>query len=109
MTDMESTPRFASEGNFQLKASYVFNVVVAYEDFVAGKRAKDTCDTIIRDLGPNYTFHFDLWKFDVLQVPQLREIAANDALDAHMIIIAAQGKDELPQALKDWIQNWSPR
>jgi hypothetical protein len=82
-----------------------FNVVIAYEDFETGKHAKKTYDFLVEHLGRDCLFTNQMWKFDILGLPKLREIAVKDAAAADIIIISCRG-DELPAALKLWIESW---
>jgi hypothetical protein len=86
-----------------------FNIVIAYEDLAAGVRAKQTFDYLLAELGGRFTFTCKLWKFRILEAPQLSEIAAQDAAEADMIMVAAHGHQELPSAVRGWINLWLQR
>lgn len=86
-----------------------FNVVLVYEDFPAGIRATQMVDRLLHDLDPQFAYDSKIWKFDILQIAQLRELAVQDAADADLIIIAAHGTTELPAAVKCWINLWLAR
>jgi hypothetical protein len=83
-----------------------FNVVIAYEDFGTGKHAKTTCDLLTENLGPDCHVNTQMWKFDVLALPKLREMAAKDAAAADIIIISCRGDSDLSAPLKAWIESW---
>jgi hypothetical protein len=83
-----------------------FNVVIAYEDFETGKHGKKTYDFLVQNLGEECRFDNQMWKFDVLAVPKLREMAAKDAVAADIIIISAHGQSELPMEVKSWMELW---
>jgi len=83
-----------------------FNVVIAYEDFETGKQAKKACDFLTENLGPDCHVNNQMWKFDVLGLAKLREMAAKDAAAADIIIISCRGDNELPEPLKAWIELW---
>jgi hypothetical protein len=87
------------------EASPCFNVVIAYEDFDTGKHAKKTYDFLATNLGHECHFSNQMWKFDVLSVPKLREIAAKDAATADIIIVSCRG-GELPDYVMAWIELW---
>jgi len=57
-------------------------VVIAYEDFETGKQAKRTFDFLAEQLKDECQFTNQMWKFDVLNIPKLREMAAKDAAGA---------------------------
>ncbi len=83
-----------------------FNTVVAYEDVVAAKRAKEICDRLRCFIGDGITFEMHLWRFDVLRTPDLRDVAVNDAVQARLILIASRGRGDLPAETKAWIEFW---
>ena len=84
-----------------------FNVVIAYEDFAAGLHAQETCDFLARNLERELTLDSQMWKFDVLGNPKLREMATRDAAEADLIMISTHGDGDLPQEVKDWIDEWT--
>jgi len=83
-----------------------FNVVIAYEDFETGKLAKKTYDFLATHLGQECRFSNQMWKFDILTLPKLREMAAKDVCLADIVIISCRG-EELPEPVKEWIELWS--
>jgi len=82
-----------------------FNVVIAYEDFQTGKHAKRTYDFLVEHLGCDCHFSNQMWKFEVLSIPKLREIAAKDVELADIVVVSCHG-DELPPHVKAWIESW---
>jgi hypothetical protein len=84
----------------------VFSVVIVYEDFRTGKQAKRACDFLEENLSHEWRVTSQMWKFEVLSIPELREIAAKDAAMANLIIVSSRGDDELPADVKDWIEMW---
>src|ERR1051326_1199971 len=88
-----------------MDANPSFKVVIAYEDFDTGKLAKRTYDFLTEALGPDCSFTNQMWKFDVLLLPKLREIAIEDASGADIIIISSRGR-ELPTHVTQWIDGW---
>jgi hypothetical protein len=84
-----------------------FNVVIAYEDFETGKHAKKTYDFLVKAIGEDWRFANQMWKFEVLLLPKLREIAVEDAARADIVMISSRGR-ELPEHVKLWIESWLP-
>jgi hypothetical protein len=82
-----------------------FNVLIAYQDLETGKHAKRTYDYLQANLGRECVLSNQMWKFDVLGIPKLREIAVKDALTADIIIISSYG-DDLPEPVTKWIESW---
>lgn len=81
------------------------NVLIAYEDFEAGKRAKETYDFLVENVGQDCQFTNQMWKFDVLLLPKLQAIALEDASRADIIIVSSQAR-ELPRHVITWIETW---
>lgn len=102
---MQRTLTIPPLGVSDVDSSPVFNVVIAYEDFESGKQAMKTYDFLAQNFGSDCHFTNQMWKFDVLSIPKLREIAVKDAALADIIIISC-GVDALPAHVKTWIESW---
>lgn len=87
------------------KPEPAINVVMAYEDISDGHRAMRTYNGLVDVLSGDCDFNHELWKFEALQVPELRTVAALQARDADMIIIATHSRT-LPFSLKSWVEAW---
>ncbi len=88
-----------------LEPNPVFNVLIAYEDFETGKHAKRTFDFLVEHLGHDCQLNNLMWKFDVLSIPKLREIAVRDATQTDILIISSHG-DPLPHHVIKWLESW---
>ena len=88
----------------EFKAS--FNVVIVYEDLETGKQAKRTFDFLAEQLKGDCAFSNQMWKFDVLNIPKLREMAAKDAAAADIVIVSCRPRNELAPEVKAWIELW---
>ena len=97
---------FPTFGSSDRDVNSALNVVIAYEDLETGKRAMKTYEYMVQQLGEECLFANQMWKFDVLAVPKLKEIAAKDAAAAEIIIISAHAGHELPAEVKSWIEMW---
>ena len=89
----------------EVDANPTFNVVIAYEDLETGKRAKKIYDFLVENLGHDCRFTNQMWKFEVLGIPKLREMAARDAMMADIVVISCHGT-ELPPDFKVWVESW---
>jgi hypothetical protein len=47
-----------------------------------------------------------MWRFDVLRIPECRELAAKGAAAADVIMISSHGTGDLPGDVKAWIELW---
>jgi hypothetical protein len=103
---MQHTAFLSPVGSSDLEADPIFNVVIAYEDFDTGKRAKETYDFLVSNLGQECRFANQMWKFDVLGIPKLGEMAAKDAVSADIISISCHATHDLSPEVKAWINSW---
>ena len=92
-----------------VRSKEAFRVVMAYDDFAAGKRAIDTCNFLVSRLGDGIELRSSMWKFDVLRSVKLHQIAVDDAIEADVIIVANARNVGLPEEVKQWIHAWAPR
>lgn len=84
----------------------VFNVVIAYEDFETGKLAKRTYDYLLKHLGDDCELCHQMWKFEVLGLPRLRQYGVQDAREGDLVIVATHGP-ELPESVREWLESWA--
>jgi hypothetical protein len=91
-------------GSAELEPNPAFNVVIVYEDLEAGKQAKKTYDYLEQKLGHECRFFTQMWKFEVLNIPKVREMAAGDLMAADIIIISCARADSLPLEMKAWFE-----
>ena len=102
---MQRTISYPPISSSDLDVNPTIDVVIAYQDLETGKSAKSTFDFLVERLGHECEFTNQMWKFDVLAIPKLREIAAKDGAVADIIIISCRG-GELPAEVKAWIELW---
>ena len=99
--DAFETPRLGADVGSAL------SVVVAYEDFERGTHAKTTCDFLAQSLGKGWKISNQMWKFSVLEIEALREMAARDAAAADIIMVSLHCGSALPEPVKHWIEGWA--
>jgi len=85
------------------------DVLLVYEDFSTGLRARQAFDKVACQLKPDTDFKVDLWKFDLLREPALLEWAATEAAKADIVFLSAHGQDQLPKAAHSWLEQWFER
>lgn len=84
-----------------MEKKQAFKIVIAYETFAAAIHAKEMSERMAFQMESEC----DAWPFELLAVDRVREHAITMAAAADMIIVAARGALELPDAVKDWIEN----
>jgi hypothetical protein len=83
-----------------------FNVVILYEDGHTGKRAKHFYDNVIRQLEDECDFNLELWNFQMIAIPEIADSTAQAAAQADLVIVSLHGKVELPDEIRNWIEEW---
>jgi hypothetical protein len=73
-----------------------FNVVIMYEDFGTGKRAKRALDHVAEELGNDLEFRHSMWRLDILQDTKRNVLAAPALAEADLLIISLRGERQLP-------------
>jgi hypothetical protein len=86
-----------------------FKVVIVYESPAAAMRAEEMRDRLATRFERCIDLESDIWDFELLNCPEIREKAAAAAAAADMVIISANGAIELPEQVKAWIECWLPR
>lgn len=102
LLEFKSTPA-------DLQPAAPFNVVITYEDFEIGSRAKLACDYIVAHLGKGLVPAYTIWSFGIFQSLRVMESAAKNTAEADMIVLAAGSTTELPFEVEKWIEMWIER
>lgn len=79
-------------------------VVIAYEDFEAAAKARNTLDRLLKHSCGNVPATASFWKFDLLNYPDLFNQALADGVRASIIILSVHGRCELPPQVTGWIE-----
>jgi len=87
-----------------MEAIRSFKIVIVYENSAGAIGAKE----ISERLAAHFESECDAWPFSLLGIARVREHAATMAAEADMIIVAASGREELPDDVKDWVESWLP-
>ncbi len=80
-------------------------IVVAYEDYDAGKRAHHACQQILQAVHLNKELSADFWKFDMFKLRAMREAATEEAAGADLLVLAPLGGANLPVGVQEWIES----
>jgi hypothetical protein len=81
-----------------------FRILLAYEDHESALRGVQICDKLSHGLGKSFELSKVMWKFDLLTVPKMQQLAIEDAVVADMIIIAMHQTAELSESVCAWIE-----
>lgn len=86
-----------------------FHVLVAYDELASGIQARDLCDRLAQSFKPSRPWTFSFWSLAALGFPLLAREAADEAAQAHLLIVAVNGEAILPPHLKSWISRSARR
>ena len=87
-------------------AAPVLNVQILYEDKPVALRAKQAFDQVADQFRGQENFQVSLWRFDLLQDPDLRQLATRSAASADIILLSTHGWSPLPEAVSSWVIEW---
>ena len=87
-------------------AKGVWSVVVVYEDPAARERAVAFCDQLVSRYWAELEFNLSWWSFAVLEDASSAKDAADKAVCADLIAIAAKPEGDFPQPVKRWVETW---
>jgi hypothetical protein len=81
-------------------------VLATFEDSVTGMRVKEFCQGLSRELGQQCEIVEHVWLFSTFRLRELREIAAEEASEADLIVISVHQGGGLPDEVQGWIKLW---
>lgn len=79
------------------------HVVAIYDGLTCAILVREAFDWLVRQVAPFFPVSHRAWSFSLLSRPDTRAAARNDADEAGMIIVAADGKSGLPSPVADWL------
>ena len=77
----------------------LLKVVIAYNDATAAKRATRSLAQFDNEMDNEP----QLWRFDILEEPDLRAASTIDAIQANIIIISTSHETEFPATVEWWV------
>lgn len=85
--------------------SPILNVVVAYDNLVAGQRAMSFLTSLADEFqGTRVEMRPQLWRFDLLDHPQWFAPALAEAIRADMLIVSTGSSNGFSQTIQDWLE-----
>jgi len=83
--------------------------VLVYEDLTTGLRAKAVFDHLRTQVDAGVDPRVELWRFDLLESPDVRQEAAQAAADADLLLLSAHDGASLSPAVRHWLDEWLGR
>ena len=85
-------------------ANPVLKVVLIYENFAAGVRARSFFEKLASAL--HRKLEEEMWNFDALGMREMRNAAASAARKADVVAVSVSGQLELPGTVRAWFDMW---
>lgn len=82
-------------------------LLATFEDSTTGRRVKEFRQDLSRHLGQDCRIIEHVWLFNMFRLRELREIAAEEAAAADLIVISMHDAECLPEDVKAWVDLWS--
>jgi hypothetical protein len=79
-------------------------VIILYEDFLSGARAKHFAERLAEGLGSKCPLSQSMWRSDLLDCPSIAMEAASAAADCEYLIVSLRGDRVLSSATRGWIE-----
>ena len=85
-----------------------FKMVLIFSDRRGSELASRAAANLVREFDEGDCAQTS-WKTELLRSPKLRMLAAREAADADLVIIALEEGSTLPQEIADWLALWRRR
>ena len=90
----------------EIPTAPLLEVLILYEDFGTGLRAKRSLDLLPPQFPANPKLSTRLWRIELLADPLLCEQAALEAAAADVILLSVHGQSALPTGAQAWLNCW---
>ena len=104
---MENSSHTEAKRALDLDDRPTFSVVIIYQDRDTGRRAKYFYDKMTHEVDEECDFSLELWNFEMLAIPEMRDSSAQAAAQADFLVLSFRGNAELPAQTRYWIERWS--
>jgi hypothetical protein len=81
-------------------------LLATFEDSTTGTRVKEFRQELSRQLGQECRIIEHVWLFNMFRLRELREIAAEEAAAADLILISLHETERLPEDVQAWMDLW---
>jgi hypothetical protein len=87
----------------------VCRVVILHETEEALSRANALCDHLLNQHWLEVDLHFERWPFEALQQEGTGADALRAALEASIVVVAAEAAGDFDEGFRGWAQRWVTR
>ena len=83
------------------------NAVIIYDDNAIAAKANAMLDRVAHRADRTLLWSVKPWRFNMLHGPPSADAAFDDALEAHLIVLAIRSRAALPAQVLDWLEQWA--
>ena len=87
----------------------LLKIILVYSDQAAAHLGTAVTTTLRQELGSAFQVAQTVWKTELLRNGSLRRLAAQEAREANVVIVAASAAGDLPEELQKWLALWMDR
>lgn len=80
--------------------------VILYEGIPGLESAIAMCQQLTQRFSGDLKFEFTWWGFKYLNEPAMAAVAAQEAVEADLVVLSLQGSDTLPASIQNWFGQW---
>jgi hypothetical protein len=84
----------------------ILEVMIVHEDDSTRLRAINFFHRLVHHLHFTEEFPPQIWRFDRLRNPAMRQRATRVAADSDIIILSAHARNEFPTEVQTWLNDW---
>ena len=82
------------------------NVTIIYDNVRAGQRAMSILSRILsQERMERHALHSKLWRLDLLEDSDWRELATSDIIESDLLIVAASTQNDPTTSVQNWIRS----
>ena len=90
-------------------SSVLLKIVLVYSDVESARLGSEVTTSLRKELGRRFQVVQSVWKTELLKSPGLRNLAADEARESNVVIVAASEEVPLPDELREWFDLWRNR
>jgi hypothetical protein len=81
--------------------------LIIYQDFACAAKANTAMQHSAQHSEVQVEWNIRPWRVDMLKFPPNADEALEDAMDAHLIVLAGCCTRSIPHCLQDWLEKWA--
>jgi hypothetical protein len=84
-------------------------IILLFGDRAGAELGKEVAESLLEKLGPGFRVRQSSWSSELLRSPKLRALAAMEAREADIVMVAMDEGTPLPADMREWLDLWRDR